>query len=58
MILGATDVDVDFNVNVVTGSDRFINGGSGGHTGWPASATPASEPLPVTTFKTPAGVRP
>ncbi|MDD6088503.1 MAG: citrate lyase subunit alpha [Desulfovibrionaceae bacterium] len=31
MILGATEVDVDFNVNVVTGSDGTIMGASGGH---------------------------
>ncbi|WBW98041.1 citrate lyase subunit alpha [Oceanirhabdus sp. W0125-5] len=31
MILGATEVDTDFNVNVTTGSDGNIMGGSGGH---------------------------
>jgi citrate lyase subunit alpha/citrate CoA-transferase len=31
MILGATEVDLDFNVNVTTGSDGMIIGGSGGH---------------------------
>lgn len=31
MILGATEVDTDFNVNVTTGSDGTIMGGSGGH---------------------------
>jgi len=31
VILGATEIDTDFNVNVVTGSDGFIMGGSGGH---------------------------
>lgn len=31
MILGATEVDTDFNVNVVTGSDGTIMGASGGH---------------------------
>lgn len=31
MILGATEIDTDFNVNVVTGSDGIIIGGSGGH---------------------------
>lgn len=31
VILGATEIDVDFNVNVVTGSDGVIMGGSGGH---------------------------
>jgi citrate lyase subunit alpha / citrate CoA-transferase len=31
MILGATEIDVDFNVNVTTGSSGVIMGGSGGH---------------------------
>jgi len=31
MILGAAEMDVDFNVNVTTGSDGMIMGGSGGH---------------------------
>ncbi|XMB86319.1 citrate lyase subunit alpha [Mycoplasmatota bacterium WC44] len=31
MILGATEVDVNFNVNVTTASDGYIIGGSGGH---------------------------
>ena len=31
MILGATEIDVDFNVNVTTGTNGFIMGGSGGH---------------------------
>ncbi|MGC7872865.1 citrate lyase subunit alpha [Desulfosporosinus sp. SYSU MS00001] len=31
MILGATEIDTDFNVNVVTGSDGIIIGASGGH---------------------------
>lgn len=31
VILGATEIDTDFNVNVVTGSDGVIMGGSGGH---------------------------
>lgn len=31
MILGAAEVDLDFNVNVTTGSDGRILGGSGGH---------------------------
>jgi citrate lyase subunit alpha/citrate CoA-transferase len=31
VILGATEMDTDFNVNVVTGSDGVIMGGSGGH---------------------------
>lgn len=31
VILAATEVDLDFNVNVTTGSDGLIMGGSGGH---------------------------
>lgn len=31
MILGATEIDLDYNVNVTTGSDGVIMGGSGGH---------------------------
>lgn len=31
VILGATEIDTDFHVNVVTGSDGVIMGGSGGH---------------------------
>jgi citrate lyase subunit alpha/citrate CoA-transferase len=31
MILGATEIDLDFNVNVTTGSNGIIMGGSGGH---------------------------
>ena len=31
MILGATEIDTEFNVNVTTGSDGMIMGGSGGH---------------------------
>ncbi len=31
VILGATEIDLDFNVNVTTGSDGYIIGGSVGH---------------------------
>lgn len=31
VILGATELDMDFNVNVTTGHDGVIMGGSGGH---------------------------
>jgi len=31
MILGATEIDTEFNVNVTTGSSGLIMGGSGGH---------------------------
>jgi len=38
VILGATEIDVDFNVNVVTGSNGVIMGGSGGHSDAAAGA--------------------
>ena len=31
MILGAAEIDIDFNVNVTTGTNGIIIGGSGGH---------------------------
>ena len=31
VVLGALEVDVDFNVNVITGADGHIRGASGGH---------------------------
>lgn len=38
MILGATEIDTNFNVNVTTGSDGTIMGGSGGHSDTAAGA--------------------
>lgn len=38
VILGATEMDLDFNVNVTTGSDGVIMGGSGGHADTAAGA--------------------
>jgi citrate lyase subunit alpha/citrate CoA-transferase len=38
MILGATEIDTKFNVNVTTGSDGIIMGGSGGHSDTAAGA--------------------
>lgn len=38
IILGATEIDVDFNVNVTTGTDGVIMGGSGGHADGAAGA--------------------
>lgn len=38
VILGATEIDTAFNVNVVTGSDGVIMGGSGGHSDAAAGA--------------------
>jgi len=31
VVLGALEIDVDFNVNVITGSDGYVRGASGGH---------------------------
>lgn len=31
VILGATEIDLDYNVNVITGADGVLMGGSGGH---------------------------
>jgi citrate lyase subunit alpha / citrate CoA-transferase len=38
MILGATEIDTDFNANVTTGSTGYIMGGSGGHSDTAAGA--------------------
>lgn len=38
VILGATEIDVDFNVNVITGSNGVIMGASGGHSDCAAGA--------------------
>ncbi|MDP4161368.1 MAG: citrate lyase subunit alpha, partial [Bacillota bacterium] len=38
MILGATEIDTAYNVNVTTGSDGVIMGGSGGHSDTAAGA--------------------
>lgn len=38
VVLGATEMDINFNVNVVTGSDGVIMGGSGGHSDAAAGA--------------------
>jgi len=38
VILGASEIDLDFNVNVATGSDGTIIGGSGGHSDCAAGA--------------------
>jgi citrate lyase subunit alpha/citrate CoA-transferase len=38
MLLGAAEIDLDFNVNVTTGGDGIILGGSGGHADTAAGA--------------------
>ncbi len=38
VVLGATEIDTDFNVNVITGSNGIIMGASGGHSDCAAGA--------------------
>ena len=42
VILSALEIDLDFNVNVITGSDGVMRGASGGH-----SDTAAGANLPI-----------
>ncbi|MDR0242932.1 MAG: citrate lyase subunit alpha [Burkholderia sp.] len=53
MILGASEVDLDFNVNVTTRSNGQILGGSGGH-----SDTAAGSKLAIVTTRLKAGALP
>jgi citrate lyase subunit alpha/citrate CoA-transferase len=48
MILGAAEVDLDFNVNVTLGTDGAILGGSGGHSDTAAGAKLAIVTTPLT----------
>ena len=50
MILGAAEIDVDFNVNVTTGTSGIIMGGSGGH-----ADTAAGSKLAIVTTRLNAG---
>ena len=50
MILGAAEIDLDFNVNVTTGTNGVILGGSGGH-----SDTAAGAKLALVTTRLAAG---
>lgn len=50
MIMGAAEIDLDFNVNVSTGTDGRIIGGSGGH-----SDTAAGSKLALVTTQLTAG---
>lgn len=47
VVLGATEIDIDFNVNVVTDSNNNLMGGSGGHsdTAYGAKLTIVVSPL-------------
>jgi citrate lyase subunit alpha / citrate CoA-transferase len=53
VILGAAEIDVDFNVNVSTGADGLILGGSGGH-----ADTAAGAKLALITTQLNAGIHP
>ena len=53
VILGAAEIDVDFNVNVSTGTDGLILGGSGGH-----ADTAAGAKLTLITTQLNAGIHP
>ncbi len=53
VILGATEIDVDFNVNVHTDSDGRIMGGSGGHSDTAAGAKLAMIIAPLTRARLP-----
>ncbi len=53
MLLGAAEVDLDFNVNVTTGSGGVILGGSGGH-----ADTAAGARLAIVTTRLTAGAGP
>jgi citrate lyase subunit alpha/citrate CoA-transferase len=53
VILGAAEIDLDFNVNVTTGSDGRILGGSGGH-----ADTAAGAKLAIVTSRLAAGSNP
>jgi citrate lyase subunit alpha/citrate CoA-transferase len=39
VVLGALEIDVDFNVNVITGSEGYVRGASGGHSDTASGAT-------------------
>ncbi len=53
VILGATQVDTDFNVNVHTDSNGYIMGGSGGHCDTAAGAKLAMIVAPLTRARLP-----
>ncbi len=53
VILGATQVDTDFNVNVHTDSNGYIMGGSGGHCDTAAGAKLAIIAAPLTRARLP-----
>lgn len=53
VILGATEIDTDFNVNVHTNSNGYIIGGSGGHSDTAAGAKLTTIVAPLTRARSP-----
>ena len=53
VILGATEIDLDFNVNVHTDSNGYIMGGSGGHSDTAAGAKMAMIVAPLVRARVP-----
>ncbi len=53
VILGATEIDVDFNVNVHTDSSGYLMGGSGGHSDTAAGAKLAMVIAPIVRARMP-----
>lgn len=56
VILSALEIDTDFNVNVITGSDGVIRGASGGHSDTAASASLSIIVAPLTRGRIPTVV--
>lgn len=54
VILSALEVDAQFNVNVMTGSDGYIRGASGGHSDTAASAKMTIIVVPLMRGRTPS----
>ncbi|MCG8484209.1 MAG: citrate lyase subunit alpha [Clostridia bacterium] len=57
VILSALEIDVNFNVNVMTGSDGYIRGASGGHSDTAASAKMTVVVVPLMRGRTPSVVK-
>ena len=57
VILSALEIDVDFNVNVITGSDGVIRGASGGHCDVAAAANLVIVVAPLVRGRIPTVVR-
>lgn len=57
VILSALEIDVDFNVNVLTGSDGVIRGAIGGHCDTAAGASVAIITCPLTRGRIPTVVK-